>query len=298
MTEDEKVRIKREVEIQNLKGKPQLSEKTSRSFNLPAFVFPVTYNLAYRRFFLALTFIILTWLPHFLNHFVTSSFYIKLVITVSFLTLAFALFSGFTGNVDAYNARRYDDETDFIKTQRCWLPFAFIAIIVHIAILPTQITGHTNTIQMLRLAEAKDTLKQAIKRGLKDGNILGINTVENDIPAYFAKYLKGSVFDGKDKIEMPNGTTFEIKGYLNECGSKKQNTYYEQKTSCATVMIDLNGQKGPNEALTMDELSKIRSLVNRTTRLKDIYVLYIYNDDLAAKTGTIEEFALERFEKR
>ena len=48
----------------------------------------------------------------------------------------------------------------------------------------------------------------------------------------------------------------------------------------------------------MDELKKIRSLVNRSTKLKDVYTLYAYNDDVAAKAGTVEQFALERFEKR
>ena len=150
---------------------------------------------------------------------------------------------------------------------------------------------------MLKFAEAKDVLKQAIQKGLKDGDILGVNTVENNIPSYFAKYLKGT-FNGTDTIKMSNGTTYKIEGYLYECGSKKENTYHEQKTSCATVTVDLNGDKGPNAFTTMDELKKIRSLVNRSTKLKDVYTLYAYNDDVAAKAGTVEQFALERFEKR
>lgn len=297
MTENEKARIQREVSLQNLKGKPKLSKKTANSFNIAAFAFPVIYNFVYKRKKLAITFLILTWIPHFINHFVSSGFYLTLVITISILTLLLAFISGLTGNKDAYNARNYDDEIDFLKSQKCWLPFSIAAIVVHILIFPMQITGHTNTIQMLKLAEAKETLKQAVVNGANDGNLLGVNTVENDIPAYFAKYLKKGNFNGTDTITMPNGTTFKIEGYLYECGSKKQNTYYEQKTSCATVTIDLNGNKGPNETTSMDELEKIRSLVNRSTKLKDIYTLYVYNDDLAAKAGTVEQFALERFEK-
>ena len=117
------------------------------------------------------------------------------------------------------------------------------------------------------------------------------------LDAQKAKYLKGT-FNGTDTIKMSNGTTYKIEGYLYECGSKKENTYHEQKTSCATVTVDLNGDKGPNAFTTMDELKKIRSLVNRSTKLKDVYTLYAYNDDVAAKAGTVEQFALERFEKR
>ena len=298
MIEDEKARIQREVDLQNLKSKPKLSKKTANSFNIAACAFPVIYNYIYKRKKLAITFLILTWIPHFINHFISSGFYQILVIAISILTILLALISGITGNKDAYNARNYDDEIDFLKSQKCWLPFSIAAIIVHILILPMQITGHTNTIQMLNLAETKDILKQAVLKGNKEGNILGINTVEKDVPAYFAKYLEKGQFDGIDTIKMPNGTTFKIEGYLYECGSKRENTYYEQKTSCATVTIDLNGTQAPNEATTMDELEKIRSLVNRSTRLKDIYTLYAYNDDLAAKAGTVEQFALERFEKR
>ena len=297
MIDNEKARIAREVSIQNLKKKPKLSKKTANSFNLAAFAFPVIYNFIYKRKGLAIAFLILTWIPHFINHFVSSGFYLTLVITISIFTLLLAFISGLTGNKDAYDARNYDDEIDFLKSQKCWLPFSLAAIIVHILILPMQITGHTNTIQMMKLAETKDILKQAVVKGLNEGNILGVNTVENNIPAYFAKYLAKGKFNGTDTITMPNGTTFKIEGYLYECGSKKENTYYEQKTSCATVTIDLNGQEAPNEATTMDELDKIRSLVNRSTRLKDIYTLYVYNDDLAAKAGTVEQFALERFEK-
>lgn len=297
MIDEEKARIAREIAVQSLKVKPKLSSKTANGFNIAAFALPVIYNLAYKRKKLAITFLVLTWLPHFTNHFVSSGLYITMIGVVSFLTVVLALISGVTGNKDAYNARDYDDETDFLKSQKCWIPFAVAAMFLHILILPFQITGHTNTIQMLKFAEAKDVLKQAIQKGLKDGDILGVNTVENNIPSYFAKYLKGT-FNGTDTIKMSNGTTYKIEGYLYECGSKKENTYHEQKTSCATVTVDLNGDKGPNAFTTMDELKKIRSLVNRSTKLKDVYTLYAYNDDVAAKAGTVEQFALERFEKR
>ncbi len=297
MIDEEKARIAREIAVQSLKVKPKLSSKTANGFNIAAFALPVIYNLAYKRKKLAITFLVLTWLPHFTNHFVSSGLYITMIGVVSFLTVVLALISGVTGNKDAYNARDYDDEIDFLKSQKCWIPFAVAAMFLHILILPFQITGHTNTIQMLKFAEAKDVLKQAIQKGLKDGDILGVNTVENNIPSYFAKYLKGT-FNGTDTIKMSNGTTYKIEGYLYECGSKKENTYHEQKTSCATVTVDLNGDKGPNAFTTMDELKKIRSLVNRSTKLKDVYTLYAYNDDVAAKAGTVEQFALERFEKR
>ena len=297
MIDEEKARIAREIAVQSLKVKPKLSSKTANGFNIAAFALPVIYNLAYKRKKLAITFLVLTWLPHFTNHFVSSGLYITMIGVVSFLTVVLVLISGVTGNKDAYNARDYDDEIDFLKSQKCWIPFAVAAMFLHILILPFQITGHTNTIQMLKFAEAKDVLKQAIQKGLKDGDILGVNTVENNIPSYFAKYLKGT-FNGTDTIKMSNGTTYKIEGYLYECGSKKENTYHEQKTSCATVTVDLNGDKGPNAFTTMDELKKIRSLVNRSTKLKDVYTLYAYNDDVAAKAGTVEQFALERFEKR
>src|SRR5699024_5732011 len=117
MTENEKARIQREVSLQNLKGKPKLSKKTANSFNLAAFAFPVIYNFVYKRKKLAITFLILTWIPHFINHFVSSGFYLTLVITISILTLLLAFISGLTGNKDAYNARNYDDEIDFLKSQ-------------------------------------------------------------------------------------------------------------------------------------------------------------------------------------
>ena len=59
----------------------------------------------------------------------------------------------------------------------------------------------------------------------------------------------------------------------------------------------MNGDEGPNEKMTLDDLNKVRSLVNRSTRLKDVYTLYAYSDDLAPKAGSVEQFALERFEK-
>ncbi len=295
----EKARIAREVEIQSLKAKPKLSKKTKYSFNLAACCFPVIYNFVYKRKKLALTFIVLTWLPHLLDHYISSGLYVFLVAAVTVLTVLLALISGATGNVSAYNARNYDDEIDFLKTQRFWIPFSIAAIVFHILILPVQMTGHNNTTQMIKLAEAKDVLKQAVLKGAAENNLLGVNTVESAIPAYFAKYLPEGTFDGVDTIKMPNGNEFKIEGYMYECGSKKSNTYYEQKTSCATVTIDLNGaSEEPNSATSMEELKKVRSLVNKSAKLGDIYTLYAYNDDLAAKSGTVEQFALERFERR
>lgn len=295
--DEEQARVAREVTIQNLKRKPKLSQKTANGFNIAAFAFPVIYNLVYKRTKLALSFVILTWLPHILDHFISSSFYLLLVKTVSAITLILAVISGLTGNRSAYNARNYDDETDFLKSQRFWISFSIAAILLHIVILPVQMTGHTNTIQMIKLAEAKDILKEAILKGASDNNLLGVNTVDAAIPLYFAKYLDGT-FDGIDTIKMPNGNTYKIEGYLYECGSRKSNTYHEQKTSCAKITVDLNGAQAPNIETSMYELKKIRSLVNRSSRLGDIFTLYAYNDDLAAKEGSVEQFALERFERR
>ena len=106
------------------------------------------------------------------------------------------------------------------------------------------------------------------------------------------------MFDEEKRIlTLPTGEKVQIEGYLRECGTRKQNTYHEQKTACATLTIDMNGDEGPNEKMTLDDLNKVRSLVNRSTRLKDVYTLYAYSDDLAPKAGSVEQFALERFEK-
>lgn len=298
MVDEEKMRIIREVSRQNRKIKPKLSKKTANSFNLPAFALPVIYNFIYKRRFLAVCFLILTWIPHLINKIISSSFYPHLVTIVTVLTVILAIFSGLTGNSAAYNARNYDDEEDFLKSQKFWLPVAIVFIIVHILILPVQKTGHNNTRHMMKFAEVKDELKQIIQKGYNSGDILGINTVgEERVPQYFAKYSNG-VFDEEKRIlTLPTGEKVQIEGYLRECGTRKQNTYHEQKTACATLTIDMNGDEGPNEKMTLDDLNKVRSLVNRSTRLKDVYTLYAYSDDLAPKAGSVEQFALERFEK-
>ncbi|HIS54691.1 TPA: hypothetical protein IAA82_07040 [Candidatus Galligastranaerophilus gallistercoris] len=297
MVDEEQMRIIREVSRQNRKTKPKLSKKTANAFNLQAFVFPVIYNFIYKRKTLAFIFLILTWLPHLTNKFISSSMYPVLVTTVTVLTVILALISGLTGNRAAYDARNYDDEEDFIKSQRFWLPVAVIGIIIHIIIWPVQQTGHNNTSHMMKFAEVKDDIKQIIQKGYREGDILGINTVgEERIPSYFAKYSNGT-FDGVDTIVFPNGVKIKVEGYLRECGTRAQNTYYEQKTACATVTVDVNGDAGPNETMSLDDLKKVRSLVNRSVKLKDVYTLYAYSDDLAPKSGTIEQFALERFEK-
>lgn len=297
MASSERENILKEVKRQNLGHKPKLSRKTENSFNLPAFVFPCLYNLIYKRRGLAVCFLIFTWAVHFSNHFVSSSTFKTIVYIASFLTFLFALFSGATGNKAAYNARNYDNEEDFLKSQKFWVLPSVIGIILHIFFFPIQMTGHTNTVQMLKVAEAKDVLKQAIQKGVNEGNLLGVQTIGEDIPSYFAKYMR-SYLDDTNTLKGQNGVTYTIEGKVYECGSRKFNTYHEEKTACAVVTVDLNGNEGPNEFTPMASLDKIRSLVNRSVKLQDKYVLYVYDDDVAPKEGSVEQFALERFERR
>lgn len=295
MNEEQK-EILREVQLQNLKKKPKLSKKTANSFNFQACLLPVIYNSVYNRRKLAAAFLILTAVPHIIDSFVSDGTYLVTVISVSILAIILALYSGLTGNLKAYDSRKYDDEIDFKKSQRFWIPAAIIALIIHICILPSQYRGHYNTIQMIKLAEAKDELKGAIQRGADEGNLLGVNTLEGNIPAYFAKYLNKGSFDGIDTITMPNGETYKIEGYLYECGSVEFNTYHEQKTACASVTIDLNGEKGPNIRTDINDVEAVKRI--RTAKLPDMFTLYAYNNDLAPKEGSVEQYALKRFERK
>lgn len=296
--------MNREAKTQQVIGKrfeqsgKELSSRIANSFNYPAFIFPVIYNLAYKRWKLALISIVLTWLPHCLDHYISSTVYFYLVDITALIIIALAAYSGFTGNVAAFNARKYDDEKDFIRSQKFWIPFAVLGIIFHIIIYPVQKTGHINTINMIRLAEAKQELKIAIQDGLRSSEILGVSAVGHEkVVDFFKRHLTKGVYDQDSTITMPNGVTYFIEGFEQECGTRAENTYHEKKTACARITVDLNGKSEPNEYTTLDDLKEVSSLLNRKTRLKDLYTLYAYNDDVAPKEGSVEQFALERFER-
>lgn len=297
MSTSEREEILKEVARQNLKQRPKLSQKTANAFNWAAFGFPFLYNAIYKRYVLALTFVILTVIPHVMDNFIPAALYLPVVYVLSAISLLLAIYSGMTGNKVVYDNRKYDDEEDFIRSQAFWLPAAVFIIIVHLLIIPIQKTGHFNTSQMMKLAQAKETLREAIQKGAGEGNLLGVNTVADKIPAYFAKYIKNGKFDGIDTIKMSNGVTYKIEGYMYECGSKAFNTYHEQKTSCATVTIDLNGEQGPNKTSSVDDIKATKGLLNRSVRLADVYTLYAYNDDMAPKEGSVEQYAFRKFEK-
>ncbi len=289
--------ILKEVMRQELKVKPKLSKKTANSFNLAACCIPVIYNAIYNRRILAATFLVLTAIPQLFSLFATDFVYSFICKIVFILTVLLAIYSGVTGNQKAYDARNYDDEEDFIKSQRFWLPAAIIFLIAHMILLPIQNTKHYNVAQMIKFAQAKKELKLAIEKGAASGDLLGVNTVAENVPAYIAKNLGKGKFDGQNTITMPNGYKYTIEGYLYECGSKASNTYHEQKTSCATVWIDVNGNKGPNQETSYGAVENIKKAFNKQ-KINDIFTMYIYNDDLAPKKGSIEEHALKGFERK
>ena len=295
-TSDNREEILKELKRQNLGSKPKLSEKREKSFNFAAFIMPVIYNIVYGRYFLALIFLGLTALPHIIDKYTYASTYKSLVIYISIFTVILALFSGVTGNKAAYNARNYRDEEEFIKTQRFWIPFIILAIIAHAIIIPLQINGHCNTERMLSLFEAKQELKRTIKVFSKQGFKLGDNVLGESIPYLFQEYLQRE--HDTDIIKSKSGRNYKIIGYYQDCGSRAQNTYHGEKTACAKVYLDVNGDKAPNAAASKENADGIEGIRNNTSRLNDTFVLYIYNDDLAPKEGSIEEYAFKKFERK
>lgn len=289
--------IRKQFKRQEARQKPKLSRQTAAKFNYAACMLPVIYNFIYKRPLLAILFLILTVIPHIADLFVSATIYTLIVWTVSILAIALAIYSGKTGNKDAYNARDYDDEEDFLNSQKWWIYGAIAALILHLFILPMQINGHCNTTRMMRLADAKEELKTAIAKGAESGDILGVNTFGEDIPSYFAKYVTG-VFDNENTIKSKKGYTYVIEGYEQECGPRVSNTYHGKKTACAKVHIDVNGAKGPNQSASNENGDGVKDLMNNSRKLKDIFVLYVYDDDLAPKEGSIEEFAFKKFERK
>ena len=288
----------KEVMKKEVVRKQKLSPETLNSFNYGACALPVVYNLLYKRYKIAIAFLVMTAIPHLVSNFASSIFYTIIARTIFLLTVLLALYSGKTANKFAYEARNYDDEQDFIKSQRLWLPVAAIALIAHIYLLPMQFTGHYNTVQMIKIAQAKQQLKKAIQKGAEAGDLLGVNSTENMIPGYFSNYLTRNVFDGEKTIYMPNKYVYTIEGYDYDCGTRESNSYHEQKTACAMITIDTNGKKGPNILSTLQDVDSIKGTIKTTKRLNDRFTLYVYNDDLAPKKGSIEEYALKRFERR
>lgn len=297
MTEDKYINIIREVFRQDLKKKPKLSKKTSESFNLAACFLPVLYNLIYKRFLLAGCFVILTCIPHILDRFVSSEIYLFIVWIVSIISLILAVYSGKTGNKDAYDARNYDDEFDFLKSQQGWFYIALLALIAHIIVFPIQVNGHYNTSRMIALADAKQELKEAIVKGEKNEDIVGSSAVGDNIPSFFAQYIDGS-FDGTSKITSKKGYIYDIEGYEYDCLTREATSYHESKTACAKVKIDINGNKGPNAKANSENSDSISAIAQNTKRLNDIFVLYIYSNDLAPKEGSIEQYAFKKFERK
>ncbi len=273
--------------------KPKLSKKTESAFNLGACFLPCLYNFIYKRPYLALTFLILTAIPHTIDRLISAEHYLYLVYFVSLMSIVLAIYSGLSGNKSAYNSRDYDNETDFIKSQRFWIAPVILAIIIHLVLLPVQITGHYNAYKMIKFAQAKDTLKKALIEGTKDDNVIGVNTFYENIPAYFERYTNGKL-QGTD-LYMPNGIVYNITGYVQECGTVRENSYYGEKSACATIKIDLRDKKDPNTVYTSN-LDTIKNVFN-TTKLDNYFVIYAYGDDLMPKEGSIEQYILRRFER-
>lgn len=295
---DEQARIRREFIRQEKKVKPELSKKTANAFNLAACCLPVIYNLIYKRYHLAVTFLILTLIPHLIDIFITSSLYLLIVILLSVFSILLALYSGFTGNSDAYNARNYDDERDFLFSQRGWKYAAVVAIIVHIAILNIQITGHMNTAKMIDFANAKDELKTAITDASLKGEVLGLNAIGDKIPEFFSKYINGEFDKEQSVIYSKSGYTYLIEGYYQDCLGRNEVNYHEKLTACAKILVDVNGKKGPNELAVDNGVDGVKDVSKNFTKLKDIFVLYAYNDDLAPKEGSVEQYILRKFERK
>lgn len=264
---------------------------------MAALALPFLYNLLYDRKGLAFCFLVLTAIPHFLSRMESSSLYLFGVWTSGFLSLILAFYSGLTGNRAAFKARNYENEEDFIRSQRFWVPITVIAIIVHFYIFPSQITGHINSTRMIKLNSAKENINYAIQRGAADnGEIPGINVKNADTPFFFAKYMYGN-FDGVSTITGLNGETYFFRALENDCGTVEDNTFYGEKTACAVITVDLNGKKGPNYALPSSEVKGLSRALNKNTRLADTYTFYLYNDGVKESEGSVEQYVLKKFER-
>lgn len=290
--------IRKQFRRQSMKRKPPLSKKTAESFNYAACMLPVIYNLIYKRYWIAITCLCLTALPHCVDIFFPSALYIAVVVLVTLATLFLAFYSGKTGNISAYKARNYDDEEDFLMSQKWWVVGAVLALVIHILIFPGQIRGHFNTAKMISLSYAKNELKQAMIKAEEDDKIIGINTFGEDIVKLFANYIKGTYDAENSTINSAKGYIYKIEGYEQECGQRNENTYHGDKTACAKVHIDVNGKKGPNLFASNENGDGVKELLRNSKKLNDIFVLYVYNDDLAPKEGSIEMYAFKKFERK
>ncbi len=295
---EEQIRIAREFARQEAGVKPKLSSKTKNAFNIPACFLPVLYNAIYKRLHLSIAFLVLTGIPHVVNLFLPAGLYLFVVFIVSLLTVLLALYSGMTGNEDAYAARDYDDESDFLISQRGWKVLGIIALIVHIVILKPQIIGHLNTAKMIEFANAKNEIKTAISEGAIDREVIGLTIIGESIPDYLAKYLKGSYDAATKTIRTKNGYKYTIEDYNQECSKREQNLYHEKLTACGKIYVDINGDKKPNKSALPDEVSDVKAAAKNTILLGDIFTLYLYSNDCAPKEGSIEEHILKKYERK
>ena len=120
------------------------------------------------------------------------------------------------------------------------------------------------------------------------------------MPLYISRYLDGE-FDNNIRIIAPNGFIYYIKGIVQDCGKVADNTYHSEKTACGYAKIDMNGEKGPNFPSDLYNLSDFQHFMNRLMNhiiMGDIFTIYIYEDGVAAKEGSIEQYALKKFERR
>lgn len=291
--------IRRQVQRQSMRRKPPLSKRTAESFNYAACMLPVLYNLIYQRYSIAVTCLILTAIPHCLDVFLPSLPYSILIVLITFITLIVAYYSGKTGNVSAYKARNYEDEEDFLVSQKWWVVGAAVALIIHLLVFPMQIRGHFNTAKMISLSNAKEELKQALILGANNNEILGVNVFGENIPEFFAKYIKGASFDPENAtIDSLKGYTYKIEGYDAECGQRDANTFHGDKTACAKVYVDVNGKNPPNLSASSENGDGVKELFKNSKKLNDIFALYVYSDDLAPKEGSIEAYAFKKFERK
>lgn len=294
---NEKARIMREFLRQEKKVKPELSKKTARSFNFAACMLPVIYNCVYNRIPLAILFLVLTAIPHIIDTHVNSGTYISVVIFVSVASVLLAVYSGITGNKKAYDARDYDDERDFIFSQRGWKIAAVIALIIHLLIINRQINGHYNVAQMIDFSKAKVELKEAIQKGAEDEYILGSNVLDDKVPLFFGKYIEGDFNEETGVINAKSGYKYTVEGYNIECISRYKVNYHEDLTACGKVTVDINGKEGPNKPAVLNGVNGVKPVSRGAVKLNDLFTLYVYNDDLAPKEGSVEEYALRKYEK-
>ena len=217
------------------------NEILMKKFNWGAFLLTWIWLFRYKKYLLAVIFIILM---------IAAAMPVIGLIVVGF-NFGLAILAGIKGNEWALNARNYKDTEEFNYIQKKWTKagtIVWMLIILSITSL--------YTFEFLRFKKAYETTAGIRRTATMLSEILKINDIDmiqipqnldsKNITQYFYASMGG--FDGEqisdDTIKMTsnnkkNETTYKFTG----------NGQCTQKAPC-TILVDINGSKKPNKLWT------------------------------------------------